>query len=88
MNKISSVVLSLGLMCTAGLAFSAEPMEKAGTMDNGAMMKKETMSKEGAMMKKETMTKDGAMMKAPPKTMEKTHDKMEKGGGMAMEPKK
>lgn len=88
MNKISSVLLSLGLMCTAGFAFSMEPMEKAGAMENGAMMKKETMTKEGAMMKKETMSKDGVMMKAQPKTMEKSHDKMEKGGGMTMEPKK
>lgn len=87
MNKISSALLSLCLMSTAGLSFAMEPMDKNAAMEKGAMakdaMKKEAMAQEGAMM-----------MKAKPKKMEKQNDKMEKdgkmehGGSMAMEPKK
>lgn len=86
MNKISSAVLALCLMCGGSLALAMEPMEKHDTMEKGAMTKDT--------MKKEPMTKDGAMMKAQPKKMEKQQDKMapadkmEHGGGMAMEPKK
>jgi len=81
MNKISSALLSLCLMCTASLAFAMEAMDKAATMEKGAISK-------DAMMKKEPMSKEGAMMKAQPKKMEKPHDKMEPGGSMSMEPKK
>ena len=81
MNKITSTLLSLCLMCTASLAFAMEPMDKGEAMEKGAMskdaMKKEPVAKEGAMM-----------MKAQPKKMKKQDDKMEKGGSMAMEPKK
>jgi pentapeptide MXKDX repeat protein len=86
MNKISSVLLSLCLMCTGTLAFSMDSMDKNGAME------KSTMSKE--VMKKEPMNKEGAMMKAKPKKMQKQNDKMEQGSkmehgaGMSMEPKK
>ena len=80
MNKFSSVLFSLGLMCTASLAFAMEPMDKGGAMEKGAMSKDA--------MKKEPMSKDGAMMKAQPKKMEKQNGKMEQGGSMSMEPKK
>lgn len=83
MNKISSVLLALCLMCTGGLALAMEPMDKGGAME------KDTMSKDA--MKKEPMKKDGAMMKAQPKKMEKQGDKMEQGGTYMepkMEPKK
>jgi hypothetical protein len=77
MNKISSVLLPLCLMCVASLAFAAEPMmDKNGAMEKGAMSK-DDMNKEGAMM-----------MKAQPKKMKKTNDKMEQDGKMTMEPKK
>mgnify|MGYP003407253447 CR=1 FL=1 len=81
MNKISTTLLSLCLMCTASLSFAMEPMDKHEAMEKGAMakdtMKKEPAASEGAMM-----------MKAKPKKMEKQNDKMEKDGSMAMEPKK
>ncbi len=87
MNKISSTLLSLCLMCSASLAFAMEPMDKHDAMEKGAMSKDA--------MKKEPMTKDGAMMmKAQPKKTEKQNDKMEKGdkmehgGSMTMEPRK
>ncbi|MBZ0105408.1 MAG: hypothetical protein K8H84_07225 [Sulfuricella denitrificans] len=86
MNKISTTLLSLCLMCGASLAFAMEPMDKHDAMEKGAMTQDA--------MKKEPMTKEGAMMKAKPKKMEKQADKMEKGdkmehgGSMAMEPKK
>ena len=80
MNKISSLILSLCLMCAASLAFAMEPMDKGGAME------KDSVSKDA--MKKDTMKKDGAMMKAAPKKMDKKDDKMEPAGGMAMEPKK
>lgn len=87
MNKISTTLLSLCLMCTASLSFAMEPMDKHEAMEKGAMtkdaMKKEATASEGAMM-----------MKAKPKKSEKQNDKMEKdgkmehGGSMTMEPKK
>lgn len=81
MNKISSALLSISLMCTAGLALAMEPMEKGGAMEHNAMAK-------------EPMKNEGAMMKATPKKMKKQGDKMEQGGkmehsgSMSMEPKK
>jgi len=81
MNKISSALLALCLMCTGSLAFAMEPMDKGGAME------KDTMSKDA--MKKEPMKKDGAMMmKAQPKKMKKQDDKMEQGEKMPLEPKK
>jgi pentapeptide MXKDX repeat protein len=80
MNKISSVLLSLCLMCTGSLAYAADSMDKNGAMD------KDAMSKDA--MKKEPMKKEDAMMKAQPKKMQKQDDKMEHGGSMSMEPKK
>jgi hypothetical protein len=77
MNKISSVLLPLCLMCIAGLANAAEPMmDKNSAMERGAMSK-DDMNKDGAMM-----------MKAQPKKMKKPSDKMEQDGKMTMEPKK
>ena len=91
MNKLSSALLSICLMCTASLAFAMEPMDNSGNMEKGAM-EKGTMGKDA--MKNEHMNKEGAMMKAKPKKMHKQKDKMEQGGkmehggSMPMEPKK
>ncbi|MEN6584978.1 MAG: hypothetical protein ABFE02_02865 [Sulfuricella sp.] len=81
MNKISSLLLSLCLMCAGSLAFAMDSMDKNGAME------KDTMSKDA-------MKKEGAMMKAQPKKMQKKNDKMEqgekmeRGDGMSMEPRK
>lgn len=81
MNKISSVLLALCLICTGSLALAMEPMDKGGAMEKNAVSKDA--------MKKEPMKNGGAMMmKAQPKKMEKQGDKMEQGGSMAMEPRK
>ncbi|HUW51342.1 MAG TPA: hypothetical protein VMV75_10060 [Sulfuricella sp.] len=86
MNKLSSALLSISLMCAAGLALATEPMDKNGAMENSAMAKDA--------MGKDAMKKEGKMMKAAPKKMKKQNDKMEQGGkmehggSMSMEPKK
>ena len=60
MNKITAVLLSLCLMCSASLAIAADAMDRPDAMDKGAMskdaMKKDAMKKEG--MAKEGMAKD------------------------------
>ncbi|MCE5182149.1 MAG: hypothetical protein LLG15_10145 [Betaproteobacteria bacterium] len=86
MNKISSALLSISLMCATSLALAMEPMDKSSAMEKSAMSKDD--------MGKDAMKKEGAMMKAAPNKMKKKGDKMEQGGkmehggSMSMEPKK